>query len=165
VSQVSLYSLRAEDIWVRSIATCRLSPVIMQSIAIYQPCSVVSPDTDWSGHLCRYTDVLTAIQVSARCGITIAVPFIYRTNNHEVHRRTVRTSSSGADCRWRRPTGETFIGGVEVVELITKTNDELDFIVAPKHVASRGDTLNCKHLTSRADGSPAPERQHHFAHE
>jgi hypothetical protein len=39
------------------------------------------------------------------------------------------------------------VGGVEVVEIIKATNDELEYIVAPKHVATRGDTLNCMSST------------------
>jgi len=35
------------------------------------------------------------------------------------------------------------LGGVEVVEIIKATNDELEYIVAPKHIYTRGDTLNC----------------------
>ena len=33
-----------------------------------------------------------------------------------------------------------------MVEVIKATNDELEYIVAPKHVATRGDTLNCESL-------------------
>jgi hypothetical protein len=46
--------------------------------------------------------------------------------------------------RWKRPIGSDFNGAVEVVEVLTETNDELEFIAAPKHIATRGDTLNCK---------------------
>ena len=35
------------------------------------------------------------------------------------------------------------MGGVEVVEVIKATKEELEYIIAPKHVATRGDTLNC----------------------
>ncbi|KAK8853024.1 hypothetical protein IAR55_003725 [Kwoniella newhampshirensis] len=42
------------------------------------------------------------------------------------------------------PVGQTFLGGVEVVEVLKETDSELEVIVAPKHVASRGDTLNCE---------------------
>ena len=53
---------------------------------------------------------------------------------------------------WRRPQGVDFLGGVEVVEIIKATNDELEYIVAPKHVATRGDTLNCmSHMCEVAD--------------
>jgi len=46
--------------------------------------------------------------------------------------------------RWRRPLGEVFNGAVEVVEVLSETVDELSVICAPRHVATRGDTLNCE---------------------
>ena len=44
--------------------------------------------------------------------------------------------------RWKRPTGSEFNGGVEVVDVLIETKDELEFLVAPRHVATRGATLN-----------------------
>lgn len=46
---------------------------------------------------------------------------------------------------WRRPTGVNYVGGVEVVEVLKETAKGVEFIVAPKHIASRGDTLNSEH--------------------
>ena len=46
--------------------------------------------------------------------------------------------------RWRHPVGQTMLPGVEVVEILKSTNDELEYIVAPRHVERRGDTLNCQ---------------------
>jgi hypothetical protein len=54
-------------------------------------------------------------------------------------------------CRWRRPVGEDFLGGVEIVEIIKATDEELEYIVAPKHVATRGDTLNCMFPSSPSE--------------
>ncbi|GMK57125.1 hypothetical protein CspeluHIS016_0309650 [Cutaneotrichosporon spelunceum] len=51
------------------------------------------------------------------------------------------------DGLWRRPTGVDYVGGVEVVEVLQESKDGVEFIVAPKHVASRGDTLNTPLLT------------------
>lgn len=58
----------------------------------------------------------------------------------------MKTASDVTDgvISWRRPTGCNFIGGVEVVEVLRETNEEVEYIVAPRHVANRGDTLNCK---------------------
>ncbi|WWD19436.1 hypothetical protein CI109_103896 [Kwoniella shandongensis] len=42
---------------------------------------------------------------------------------------------------WQRPIGETFLGGVEVVEVLKETDTELEVIVAPKHVATRAALL------------------------
>jgi len=49
--------------------------------------------------------------------------------------------------RWRKPIGEDFFGGVQVVEILESTSKELEYIVPTKHVASRGDTLNSSLLT------------------
>lgn len=47
------------------------------------------------------------------------------------------------DGLWHRPQGHDFSGGVEVVDVLNDgKNGELDLLVATKHVASRGDTLN-----------------------
>ncbi|BEJ15127.1 hypothetical protein CspHIS471_0408940 [Cutaneotrichosporon sp. HIS471] len=51
------------------------------------------------------------------------------------------------DGLWRRPTGVDFVGGVEVVEVLQENKDGVEFIVAPRHVANRGDTLNSPLLT------------------
>lgn len=52
----------------------------------------------------------------------------------------------GADGSWRRPTGVSFVGGVEVVEVLRESKDGVEFIVAPRHVANRGDTLNSESI-------------------
>jgi hypothetical protein len=49
--------------------------------------------------------------------------------------------------RWRRPVGEDFNGGVEVVEILEANDKELEFIVAPRHIGRRGDTLNSAHIS------------------
>jgi hypothetical protein len=48
------------------------------------------------------------------------------------------------DGLWHRPYGHEFSGGVEVVDILNdgSTNGELDYLVATRHVAGRGDTLN-----------------------
>lgn len=47
------------------------------------------------------------------------------------------------DGLWHKPQGHDFRGGVEVVDVLNDgKNGELDYLVATKHVAGRGDTLN-----------------------
>ncbi|KAL7424945.1 hypothetical protein Q5752_000632 [Cryptotrichosporon argae] len=69
------------------------------------------------------------------------------------------------DGLWRKPVGATFIGGVEVVEILEASKDALEYIVAPRHVASRGDTLNSPlltvHISSPADDILRIRLEHH----
>ena len=65
----------------------------------------------------------------------------------EVYRWIVSVDGGPTDGRWRRPVGETFLGAVEVVEVLQESKDGVKVICAPKHVATRGDTLNCKNST------------------
>ena len=53
------------------------------------------------------------------------------------------------DGPWCKPAGQDFRGGVEVVDILNdgKKNGELEYLVATKHIASRGDTLNGTLLT------------------
>ncbi|TXT04232.1 hypothetical protein VHUM_04230 [Vanrija humicola] len=51
------------------------------------------------------------------------------------------------DGLWRRPTGVQFQGGVEVVEVLQHNGRGIEALVATRHVASRGDTLNGSLLT------------------
>ena len=75
------------------------------------------------------------------------------------------TLESWLTSSWRRPQGVDFLGGVEVVEIIKATNDELEYIVAPKHVATRGDTLNCMSIRCvELIGSGTIDGQHHLAY-
>lgn len=48
------------------------------------------------------------------------------------------------DGLWHRPHGHAFSGGIEVVDILNdgSKNGELDYLVATRHVAGRGDTLN-----------------------
>lgn len=69
------------------------------------------------------------------------------------------------DGLWRRPTGGRYLGGVEVVEVLVETDQELDYTVAPKHIAHRGDTLNCAllnvNVTSPMDDVIKITLEHH----
>ncbi|WRT64223.1 uncharacterized protein IL334_001152 [Kwoniella shivajii] len=69
------------------------------------------------------------------------------------------------DGLWNRPVGQTFLGGVEVIETLKETDKELEVLVSPKHIASRGDTLNASLLTvsisSPADDILKVRIEHH----
>ena len=69
------------------------------------------------------------------------------------------------DGLWRRPTGGRYLSGVEVVEVLTETDNELEYTVSPKHIAHRGDTLNCAllnvHVSSPMDDVIKVTLEHH----
>ncbi|RSH95008.1 hypothetical protein EHS25_000093 [Saitozyma podzolica] len=51
------------------------------------------------------------------------------------------------DGLWHRPTGQVFAGSVEVADILRADNEGLEYLVAPKPINSRGDTLNTTLLT------------------
>lgn len=58
----------------------------------------------------------------------------------------LESSMKFTDGLWHRPYGHEFSGGVEVVDILNDgaKNGELEYLVATRHVAGRGDTLNGK---------------------